>query len=101
MSASAFHHHSPDSRINWRVNPFGIASAVATVSALRELSREILMGLDQFMVCHLGSSDHSREQLCASRVYYKNHAMPPARLYSSGDNLWTSTLLHCAEMREQ
>lgn len=34
------------------------------------------MGLNQFIVCHLGSSDHSRQQLslCASWVYCK-HAM--------------------------
>lgn len=73
MTAGAPRLHSPDSRISWRVNPFGIASVAATVS---ELSCEIRMGLDQFIVCHLGSGDHSRQQLslCASWIKCK-HAM--------------------------
>ena len=67
--------HSADSGISWRVDPCGIASAAVTVSALWELSREILTGLDQFIVCHLGYSCRSRLQLCARWVYCK-HAMP-------------------------
>lgn len=74
MTAGAHRLHSTDSRINWRVNPFGIAGAAATVSTLWELSRETVTGLDQFINCHLGSSDRCRQQLsfCASRVYCKH-----------------------------
>ncbi len=67
MTTGAPRLHSPDSRISWRVNSSGIASTAAAVSALGELSREIRTGLDQFIVCHLGSSDRSRQRLCASR----------------------------------
>lgn len=73
MTAGAPCLHSLDSRISWRVKPFGIASDAATVSVLWELSRETLTGLDQFIHCHLGSSNRSRHRLslCASRVYCK------------------------------
>lgn len=57
MTAGAPRLHSPDSRISWRLNPLGMR-----------------MGLDQFIVCQLGSSDHSGQQLilCASWVNCKH-----------------------------